>query len=99
MLVTAQGDGMLRRELIFLSSASGDGCNDRPLLLATPEDSIARFASAAQEHLRPRRVPPQIEARGKEAVLPCRSAALLYNLPDDGCEILMRAGSSVTFHS
>jgi hypothetical protein len=29
---------MLRRELIFLRSASGDGCNDRPLLLATPED-------------------------------------------------------------
>lgn len=25
---------MLRRELIFLHSASGDGCNDRPLLLA-----------------------------------------------------------------
>ena len=29
---------MLRRELIFLHSASGDGCNDRPLLLATQED-------------------------------------------------------------
>ncbi len=28
-----------------------------------------------------------------------RSAALLHDLPDDGCEILMRAGSSVTFHS
>jgi hypothetical protein len=38
VLVTAQGDGMLRRELIFLHSASGDGCNDRPLLLATQED-------------------------------------------------------------
>jgi len=44
-------------------------------------------------------VPPQIETRGKDAVLPRRSAALPYNLPDDGCEILMRAGSSVTFHS
>jgi hypothetical protein len=60
--------------------------------------SIAQFASAAKEHLRPRRVPPQIETRGRDAVLPRRSAALLYNLPDDGCEILMRAGSSVTFH-
>jgi DDE superfamily endonuclease len=29
---------MLRRELIFLHSASGDGCNDRPLLSATQED-------------------------------------------------------------
>jgi len=28
VLVTAQGDGMRRRELIFLHSASGDGCND-----------------------------------------------------------------------
>src|SRR3981081_1881090 len=29
---------MLRRELIFLHSASGDGCNNRPRLLATQED-------------------------------------------------------------
>jgi hypothetical protein len=48
---------MLRRELIFLHSASGDGCNDRPLLLATKRISIAQSASAAQEHLRARRVP------------------------------------------
>src|SRR3984893_16201243 len=41
---------MLRRELIFLHSASGDGCNDRPRLLATKRISIAQFASAAQEH-------------------------------------------------
>src|ERR1700738_3711448 len=55
VLVTAQGDGMLRRELIFLHSASGDGCNDRPLLLATQEDfyrpvcigSTGTFASPA----------------------------------------------------
>jgi hypothetical protein len=47
---------MLRRELIFLHSASGDGCNDRPLLLATQEDfyrpvcigSTGTFASPAQ---------------------------------------------------
>jgi hypothetical protein len=38
VLVTAEGDGMLRRELMFLHSASGDGCNDRSLLLATQED-------------------------------------------------------------
>jgi len=46
---------MLRRELIFLHSASGDGCNDRPLLLATQEDfyrpvcigSTGTFASPA----------------------------------------------------
>jgi hypothetical protein len=57
VLVTAQGDGMLRRELIFLHSASGDGCNDRPRLLATKRISIAQFAFAAQEHLRSPRVP------------------------------------------
>jgi hypothetical protein len=68
---------MLRRELIFLSSVSGDGCNDRPLLLATPEDSIARFASAAQEHLRPRRA-PQIETRA--GMLCCHVEAERYSI-------------------
>jgi hypothetical protein len=90
---------MLRRELIFLHSASGDGCNDRPLLLATPEDFYRPVCIGSKRTFAsPRRVPPQIETRGRDAVLPRRSAALLYNLPDDGCEILMRSGSSVTFH-
>jgi hypothetical protein len=88
---------MLRRELIFLHSASGDGCNDRPLLLATPED-FYRPVCIGSKRTFPRRVPPQIETRGRDAVLPRRSAALLYSLPDDGSEILMRSGSSVTFH-
>ena len=69
---------MLRRELIFLHSASGDGCNDRPLLLTTPEDfyrpvcigSTRAFASPA--------CPPNRDA-GRNAVLPRRSGALLYS--------------------
>jgi hypothetical protein len=41
--------------LIFLHSASGDGCNDRPRLLATKRISIAQCIGSTREFACPAR--------------------------------------------
>jgi hypothetical protein len=78
---------MLRRELIFLHSASGDGCNDRPAFVGDPRGFLSPSLHRQHRHLRPRRVPAQIETRVAQPKM-SEIPYLIGRQSEQNCELL-----------